>query len=210
MHGLLFVVVGKANESGSGPLGAQERQLSRCSGLRKAHMGTVMSGHPIILATYPAQATTDRQYFGSTPVMTPRAMVASSTVRANGPTTSPKSEEEIMPSSLTSPFVGLIPTSDIELAGSRTDPAASGSSSGSAAAVAANFAVFSLGSDRSGEYGFSTVPPGELNPRRPYDAVNSFIDTLPIITAPAAFNFVTRVASSGRRHVVLHGHCNAS
>src|SRR5204863_9787679 len=93
-----------------------------------------------------------------------RRIAASSTVRAIGPAVSWLCAMGMIPDRLTSPTVGLMPTSDVALDGQTIDPSVSVPTPIAArfAAMAAAVPELDPHGLRSSAYGLSTRPPRQL------------------------------------------------
>src|SRR6185503_5730932 len=101
---------------------------------------------------------------GSTPVIPPRRIAASVTVRVIGPAVSWLAEIGMMPDRLTSPTVGLSPTMPHKVDGDTIDPSVSvpTDTAQRLAEVAAPEPELDPEGLRSSEYGFRVRPPRPL------------------------------------------------
>src|SRR4051794_25034010 len=125
------------------------------------------------------------------PVMAPRRIAASRTVRAMGPAVSWLWEIGTMPDRLISPSVGLIPTSDPAALGEVIDPSVSLPTAAAAklAATAAPEPELEPEGVRSSAYGFRHCPPRPLQPDDEWverKFAHSLILVLPSRMAPAS------------------------
>src|SRR6185436_14022231 len=121
----------------------------------------------------------------------------SSTVRHIGPTRMLR-PAPIMPSVLTSSFVGASPTMLLTAEGQRTDTTVSSPMAQVTRLAATDVPdpALDMPGSRSVSYGLQNVPPKEL--RAPSTAYSARFD-LARMTAPASLNRLTIVASSGGR-----------
>src|SRR5258706_7234587 len=134
--------------------------------------------------------------------MAERRAGASGTVRHIGPAVSCVCEIGTMPLRLTSPTVGLRPTSDCEVPGQTMEPSVSVPMPTVArfAAIAAPVPEEEPQGERSSAYGFLVCPPRALHPldecvERMFAHSDRFV--LPRSTAPAARSRSTMKASCG-------------
>src|SRR5262245_40136267 len=136
--------------------------------------------------------------------MAPRSAAASATVRAIGPAVSWLCAIGTMPARLTSPSVGLIPTSPLVFDGETIDPSVSVPTATAArlAAIAAPEPELDPDVLRSSAYGFFARPPRPLQPlvecveRK---LAHSLRLVLPRMMAPASRRRATMNASFGGR-----------
>src|SRR5262249_21493528 len=131
--------------------------------------------------------------FGSGPAITPSSVAASATVRAIGPAVSCVCEMGTIPARLTSPTVGLMPTSPLADDGHTTDPSVSVPMPTAAKFAEIDEPVPELDPHglRSSTYGLRVWPPRPLHPLTECDDrkfAHSLRFVLPMITAPAARN----------------------